>query len=95
MIASATKNTFKDNGTLEPSNDNIPIEKAISVADGIAQPLKVSGVEIFNTTYINAGINIPPTAPAIGRAACFGLDNSPSTNSLLISRPTTKKKNCH
>ena len=44
MIARATKNTLRDKGTLEPSKDKIPIENAISVADGIAQPLNVSGV---------------------------------------------------
>ena len=32
----------KDIGTLEPSNDKIPREKAISVADGIAHPFIVS-----------------------------------------------------
>ena len=42
MIASAVKNTFKETGTLEPSKDNIPKEKAISVAEGIAHPLIVS-----------------------------------------------------
>ena len=36
MIAKATKKTFKDIGTLFPSSDNIPIEKAMSVAAGIA-----------------------------------------------------------
>ena len=41
MIARAVKNTFKDNGTLEPNKDKTPKEKAISVADGIAQPLSV------------------------------------------------------
>ena len=41
MIAKATKNTFNDSGTLEPNNERTPIENAISVADGIAQPLIV------------------------------------------------------
>ena len=44
MIARATKKTFKDTGILEPRRDNTPIEKAISVADGIAHPFKVSGL---------------------------------------------------
>ena len=44
IIAKAVKNTFKDNGTLDPNNDKMPIEKAISVADGIAHPVNVSGV---------------------------------------------------
>ena len=42
MIASAVKKTYKDKGTLFPSNDNTPNEKAISVAEGIAHPFKVS-----------------------------------------------------
>ena len=41
IIARAIKKTFKDIGTREPNNDNTPIEKAISVADGIAHPLSV------------------------------------------------------
>ena len=35
--------TFKDKGTLEPNNDSTPNEKAMSVAEGIAQPLRVVG----------------------------------------------------
>ena len=42
IIAKAVKNTFKDKGTLFPSNDKTPKEKAISVAYGIAHPFKVS-----------------------------------------------------
>ena len=44
IIARAVKKTFKDNGTLEPNNDKTPNEKAMSVAEGIAQPFKVSGL---------------------------------------------------
>jgi hypothetical protein len=69
IIARATKNTLRDKGTLDPSKDNIPIENAISVADGIAHPLNVYGVWILKATYIKAGTNIPPTAPIIGSAA--------------------------
>ena len=42
MIASAVKKTFKDNGTLLPNSERTPREKAISVAEGIAQPFRVS-----------------------------------------------------
>ena len=42
MIAKAVKKTFKDKGTLFPNKDNTPNEKAISVADGMAHPFKVS-----------------------------------------------------
>ena len=41
IIAKANKKTFKETGTRLPNNDNTPIEKAISVADGIAHPLSV------------------------------------------------------
>ena len=41
IIANAVKKTFKEMGTLDPNNDKTPIEKAISVAVGIAQPLRV------------------------------------------------------
>ena len=42
IIANAVKKTFKDNGTLFPNNESTPNEKAISVAEGIAQPFNVS-----------------------------------------------------
>ena len=42
IIASAVKKTFKDNGTLFPNKDRTPREKAISVAEGMAQPFRVS-----------------------------------------------------
>ena len=41
IIARAVKKTFKDIGTRLPYNDKTPKEKAISVADGIAQPFSV------------------------------------------------------
>ena len=41
-FANAVRNTFNDKGTLFPSKDKTPREKAISVADGIAQPFNVS-----------------------------------------------------
>ena len=43
IIANAVKNTLREIGTFDPSKDKIPIEKAISVAEGIAHPFKVSG----------------------------------------------------
>ena len=50
IIARAVKKTFNDIGILEPSRDNTPIEKAISVAEGIAQPLRVYPVSKFIIT---------------------------------------------
>ena len=37
IIAKAVKKTFNDIGTLDPNNDKTPKEKAMSVADGIAE----------------------------------------------------------
>ena len=42
MIAKAVKKTLRDKGTLDPNKDNTPKEKAISVADGMAQPFNVT-----------------------------------------------------
>ena len=42
IIAKAVKKTFREIGTLFPSKDNTPKENAISVADGIAHPFRVS-----------------------------------------------------
>ena len=50
IIANAVRKTFNDKGTLLPKRDNTPNEKAISVADGIAQPFKVSGSPKFIKT---------------------------------------------
>ena len=92
IIAKAVKNTFNERGTLLPNNDNTPKEKAISVADGIAQPFNVSPSPKFIKTYISAGTNIPPTAAIIGSKACLILDNSPCKNSLLISSVQKRKR---
>ena len=52
IIAKAVKKTFKEIGTLDPNKDKTPNEKAMSVAEGIAQPFSVIGVwYIYN--YIN------------------------------------------
>ena len=48
MIASAVKKIFKEIGTLRPKRLRTPNEKAISVAEGIAHPLSVSGSLILN-----------------------------------------------
>ena len=52
IIARAVKKTFNEIGILEPKSDKTPIEKAISVAEGMAHPLSVSWVSIFIKTYI-------------------------------------------
>ena len=41
IIAKAVRKTFNDKGTLFPSKDKTPKEKAISVAEGMAHPFKV------------------------------------------------------
>ena len=50
IIARATKNTLRDVGILEPNKDNTPIENAISVAVGMAQPLSVCPVSMLMIT---------------------------------------------
>ena len=50
IIANAVRNILSEIGTLFPNKDNTPNEKAISVADGIAQPFKVSGELILIKT---------------------------------------------
>ena len=44
MMAKAVKKTLREIGTLDPNKDKIPIENAMSVAEGIAQPFNVDGV---------------------------------------------------
>jgi hypothetical protein len=67
--------------------------KAMSVADGMAQPRRTpSGPPRLNNTKKNAGTAMPPTAAATGRAARRGSRRSPATNSRLSSSPATKKK---
>ena len=44
------KKTFKEIGTLDPKSDKIPSEKAMSVAEGIAQPFIVSELPQFIKT---------------------------------------------
>jgi hypothetical protein len=53
-MAEAINNTFNPAGTFFPSNEAIPIEKAISVAVGMPQPL-VSGVPRVKTRKMRAG----------------------------------------
>ena len=76
ITARAVKNIFKEAGTLLPSNDKIPIAKAISVAIGIPAT-DCPAVPKFNNKKIPAGTSIPPIAPKIGSRASLMLDNSP------------------
>ena len=56
-----------DIGTREPSSDRTPRANAMSVAAGIAQPARVSGVSRLKAIYISAGTIMPPAAAAPGR----------------------------
>src|ERR1700751_2182014 len=91
MIANAIKKIFKLVGTFLPNNEAMPSEKAISVAVGIPQPC-VNAVPILRNIKINAGTTIPPSAAPKGKTALLKLDNSPLTNSRLISIPAKRKK---
>ncbi|MCY1248488.1 hypothetical protein D9M72_619250 [compost metagenome] len=44
MIARVIRNSFSETGTRLPSNASTPRAKAMSVAVGIAQPLRAGGV---------------------------------------------------
>ena len=90
-IASVRRNTFSGLGTRDPSSAMTPTANAMSVAIGIPQPSTPSPPRL-NTTYRPAGTIIPPRAAIAGIAARLGSASSPSTNSRLISSPTTKKK---
>ena len=50
MIASAARKTLSEVGTLSPSSDSTPSAKAMSVADGMAQPRSVAGSFQLNAT---------------------------------------------
>src|SRR5579863_1893936 len=92
MIASASRNIFRDGGTARPSNAQIPIAKAISVAAGTAQPLNASASLQFTAAYNIVGKMKPPIAAMTGRAAFCTPASEPSIASRLISRPTRRKK---
>ena len=89
--ANVVRNIFKEMGTLFPNIAKTPNEKAISVAIGMALPLRKS---LPLPIYINnkTGITIPPIAATIGNNACFMEVNSPTNTSLFISSPIEKKK---
>ena len=89
-MASAVKNIFKESGTFLPNSEIIATANAISVAIGIPHPAMFA-LPKLNKVYNNAGRSIPPIAENIGKLACLMFANSPSTNSLFISKPTNKK----
>ena len=48
IIASAVKKIFREMGILLPKRLKTPKEKAMSVAEGMAQPFNASGSPILN-----------------------------------------------
>ena len=78
-------------GTRRPSSETTPTAKAMSVAIGIPQPVEAAP-DRLNARKMRAGTTMPPRAAATGSMAARGRRSSPVTISLLISRPTTKKK---
>ena len=93
-ISSATakvaKNIFSPMGTRFPNILNMPNEKAMSVAMGMALPCKRAS-SADKRRYIVIGNTIPPTAAITGKRAFFIDDNSPTRTSRFISKPTEKK----
>jgi hypothetical protein len=59
----------------------------IAIAHALAAPCPA-----LKIAKINAGKAIPPMAAKTGRAAFRGFLNSPSANSLFISKPIKKEK---
>ena len=51
IIARAVRKTFSEIGTLFPNKERTPKEKAMSVADGIAHPLRVTESPKFIAIY--------------------------------------------
>src|SRR5581483_8058637 len=90
-MASAVSRTFSAGGTREPRMASTASEKAMSVAEGTAQPLSVSGEPALNPTKISAGTSMPPAAARPGSTRRGQVDSSPSTSSRLISSPTRRK----
>ena len=90
--AKAARNIFNPIGTLLLKTERTPREKAISVAIGMAIPLCIAGSDGHTRLKISTGTIIPPQAPMIGRRALSLVDSSPTLISLLISRPTARKK---
>ena len=66
-IATLSKNSFKLKGRNLPKMVNTPTANAMSVADGIAQPLTATGSSMLNQTYMSAGNTIPAIAATAGK----------------------------
>ena len=62
----------------------------MSVAIGIAHP-RAAVPPPFVREKMSAGTIMPPSAAAIGSAACRGDASSPASASRLISNPTSRK----
>jgi hypothetical protein len=78
MIAIANKKIFKATGARDPISANIPRAKAMSVAVGMAQPFRFSGVPQFMIAKINPGTAMPPIAAIMGKIALSKLESSPA-----------------
>ena len=90
--ASAARNTFRPIGTLLLKTESTPRENAMSVAIGMASPLCMAASPGHVSQKSRTGTTIPPQAPMIGSRAFSRVESSPTRISLLISRPTDRKK---
>src|SRR3546814_20268853 len=66
--------------------------KAMLVAAGIAEPFASAGLPRATKRKMQAGTSMPAAAAITGRRRRSQVERRPSTNSLLISRPTSRKK---
>ena len=90
-MARAAKNILIEVGTRLPNAATMAKAKAMSVAMGMPQPCWLGFPEL-KSKKMAAGTNMPPNAANTGIAAFLMEESSPSINSRLISKPTTKKK---
>ena len=91
MIATVVRNNLSEVGARLPRSARTPIAKAISVAAGIAQPFTSPGSPATMNKYTPAGTIIPAAAAKNGRRRSAQVVRCPSTNSRLISSPTSRK----
>ena len=91
ITAIASSSAFSATGTRLPSSARMPSAKAMSVAAGIAQPDRFSGVPRLIATNTSAGAAMPPIAANSGSEDCCQLDSWPVRTSRFTSSPTSRK----
>ena len=92
-MATVVRNSLSEVGARLPSSASTPIAKAMSVAAGIAQPRAERRVARRRRRDRSApGRPCPAAAAITGSRRRSQVASRPSTNSRLISSPTSRKK---